>query len=436
MPEDIRGLAVTCNGGEAARALDDAMAHYLRFDPLTGDALKRAFAADPEMPMAHAMKGYFCMLMASAPMGAKAEEAAAKAAELAAGATARERAHAEALGHWARGFTGRAVEVWEAILLQHPRDLLAMRLAHHAHFYRGDGQNLRDSVARCLPAWPDGVPDRPYVLGMQAFGLEETHEYARAEAAGREAVANATREPWAIHAVAHVMESQGRAEEGIRWLAETGAGWQNANDFRYHVWWHLGLMHLRRGALDEVIELFDEQMFDPEAREYLDMVNDYALLARLELHGVDVGSERWARLAEKIPERLHDHALTFIDAHFAGTLAAAGDDATLGAFLDSLREHASGETDNAAVLRDFGLPLIHGVIAHHLGEAADAVDHLLPVRYRLHRMGGSHAQRDLFNMMLIANARKAGQDELARALVAERLGRDPTDRWAAMQISG
>lgn len=431
MPEDVRGLTLTCNGGEAARALDDAMAHYLRFDPDTGGALKRAFAADPDMPMAHVMKGYFCLLMASAPMRTKAHDAAHRADALTARATPRERAHAQALGFWADGHPGHAVEIWESILLEHPRDLLAMRLAHHAHFYRGDGQNLRDSVARCLPAWNEGVPDHAYVLGMQAFGLEETHDYARAEAAGRAAVAGATREPWAIHAVAHVMESQGRAEDGIRWLAETGAGWQNANDFRFHVWWHLALMHLRRGAVDEALRLFDEEMYDPEALEYLDMVNDYALLARLELYGVDVGPERWARLAAKVRDRLDDHALAFIDVHYAGTLAAAGEVTTLRSFHDSLVRHAQGDSDNGRVTAQVGLPLVEALTAHHLGEPGLAVAHLLPIRYRLHRLGGSHAQRDLFNMILIWNAEKAGRSELARALVAERRGRNPHDGWLA-----
>ena len=78
------------------------------------------------------------------------------------------------------------------------------------------GRPGRASVA----AWPDDDPLHPYVLALHAFGLEESGRYAEAEASGRQALARDARVPWAIHAVAHVMEMQGRHEEGLRWMDE------------------------------------------------------------------------------------------------------------------------------------------------------------------------------------------------------------------------
>src|SRR5690606_16378591 len=134
---------------------------------------KALFAADGDMVMAHCLKGYFMMLMAMGWLMPKAREAAAAAARLAPGATAREQAHAQAVGRWtARDLVG-AARIWEEILLDHPRDVLALRLAHFAHFYSGDARALRDSVQRALPGWDEGVPAYSYVKGMEAFGFEE-----------------------------------------------------------------------------------------------------------------------------------------------------------------------------------------------------------------------------------------------------------------------
>src|SRR3546814_5940463 len=46
-----------------------------------------------------------------------------------------------------------ASELFEDILLDHPRDALALQMAHLFDFYRGDARSLRDRVVRVLPAW-------------------------------------------------------------------------------------------------------------------------------------------------------------------------------------------------------------------------------------------------------------------------------------------
>ena len=62
-----------------------------------------------------------------------------------------------------------ALARWEAILVDHPRDLVALRLAQYSTLYKGDGEGLRDSVGRVMHAWDDGVPGYGFVLGSYAF---------------------------------------------------------------------------------------------------------------------------------------------------------------------------------------------------------------------------------------------------------------------------
>ena len=74
--------------------------------------------------------------------------------------------------------------------VRYPRDLLALQSGHTMDFFRANARDMRDRIARALPHWPASVPGHSIVLGMYAFGLEETGDYARAEAMGREAVAD------------------------------------------------------------------------------------------------------------------------------------------------------------------------------------------------------------------------------------------------------
>src|SRR3546814_6792939 len=119
---------------------------------------------------------------------------------------------------------------------------------------------LRDRVAQVLPHWDRSTPGFGYVLGMHAFGLEETNHYGRAEESGRRAVAINPRDPWAVHAVTHVMEMQGRLDEGIDRLSSRAHDWAPGNAFAFHNWWHLGLSHLDRGEIDRVSGPYGERL--------------------------------------------------------------------------------------------------------------------------------------------------------------------------------
>jgi hypothetical protein len=222
---------------------------------------------------------------------------------------------------------------------------------------------------------------------------------------------------------------QERRREGIDWINGLEPHWSAANNFRYHLWWHRALAHLALDDVKTVIDLYDRTLWDPTSDEYLDLCNDVALLVRLELVGIDVG-ERWRPLAERIRGRTDEHILAFVDCHFLIGLAAGGLGAEARAMLDSLRTYAkSGKGTNAEVTARVGLPLCEGLLAHRDGAYGRAVDRLLPLRYDVYRIGGSHAQRDLVAMILIDATIKAGRHPLARALLAERTAFKPKDPW-------
>ena len=426
--EDARGLPVSAVSEEAVRRLDATVDAYLAFRADTGERLKEAQAADPGCVLAHVLRGYFMLLFETRPFHERAKKALA-AAEGALGAreaTARERAHVEALRSWCAGGWEETVARFDAILIEHPRDAVAFKMAQYLHFYLGDAEAMRDSAARCLYAWDEAVPGYGYVLGSYAFALEESGAYAEAETSGRRAVEIHPHDIWAAHAVAHVMEMTGRAREGVAWIDGLDRNWDGCHNFRYHILWHRCLFHLDLEEGDRALDLYDREVRDQSTEEYLDITNAVSMLWRMEQNGIEVG-RRWEELAERSAQHVGDRMLVFAEAHYAMALAAAGDATP---HLADLRNWAAnGSGTEARLLAECGLALIEGLVAYRKGEWNRTVDLLLPIRRSIRRVGGSHAQRDVFQRTLVDAALQAGRWPLARALVAERLARKPESAW-------
>ena len=163
--------------------------------------------------------------------------------------------------------------------------------------------------------------------------------------------------------------------------------------------------------------------------DLLDISNAVSLLWRLEQEGVDVGN-RWEELAARSQAHIDDHLLVFGDMHYLMALSAAGRADDAARLLESLSRYATeSEETEAAVAGDPGLALGRAVLACGRGDHGNAVRELVVVRDKIWRIGGSHAQRDLFEEMLIDAALRAGKTESARALLTERLERRPRSAW-------
>lgn len=429
--QDQRGITYTVASQDAVDHFDATITEYVHMGTETGARLKETLAADPEFPMAHVLRGCFMQLFSLPALTEKAKQSLenARAASASAGVNDRERHHMDALGAWVAGDMHSALEHWESILLDHPLDMLAVKLSQFTHFYLGNSRQMRDSVARILYAWHRSVPGHANVLGMYAFGLEESGDYEAAERTGRLAVESDPADPWSVHAVTHVLEMQDRRRDGIAWLRELEPHWRVANNFRFHLWWHLALFHLELEQYDEVLQLYDREFRAEQSEEYLDICNATSMLWRLEERGVQVG-DRWRELAEISATRIDGHGLVFPDMHFMMALAAVGDTGNGDAMLRSLGEASSGSgITQAGVIEAVGLELARAIAAWYRGDYQGVVEHLLPIRYSVPEIGGSHAQRDLFHQILIAAALRAPRPTLARALLAERTRLKPNNAW-------
>jgi tetratricopeptide (TPR) repeat protein len=416
--------------GATAAAIDhyEQAAHELRCligDPLA--TIDRALAEAPGMSIAHTLRAWLHLLGTEAPALATAREAAETAARHA--GTDREQMHARSAALVAAGCWRDGARVLEDLSAQHPRDLLALQAGHQVDFFTGDSRMLRDRIARVRPYWNDAMPGHHAVLGMHAFGLEETGDYAQAERTGHRAIELQPRDTWAWHAVAHVHEMRNAPQDGIAWLEPNAEQWSRDSFFAVHNWWHLALFKLEQDRHEEVLEMYDSVIGGPGSGVVLDMIDQSALLWRLALRGVDLG-DRWQPLAERWASHAAAGNYAFNDMHAMMAFASAGRGDLAMRLLETQRAALAGSGDNRAFIAEVGEAATRAVQAFVAGDHATVVALLRPIRSSAHRFGGSHAQRDLIDLTLIEAALRSGARSLAAALAAERTAMRPASPLA------
>ena len=422
---DLRGNPISTRSGAAAEATERALWRMMSFYGTPLDDLDAAAQADPRWPLPPLMKAGFLLSLTEPSLVKDAIASLDQAEALLAHAhdsdNERERHHLHALRLLSCGDWHGARHAWEALLLRHPRDASALQWAHLFDFYQGDANNLRQRVARVLPEWDSADPLYPYTLGMLAFGLEESNLYAQAEATGRRALSGSAKVPWAIHAVAHVMEMQGRHQEGLAWMVKWRPDWTQGNGFSGHLGWHQALFALESLDHAAALQLFDEHLLPGPAQITLQRLDGAALLWRLHLLGADVGP-RWHALAagRDVSERHAGHS-AFNDLHALLAMIGAQDLGRAAAWVHSVAARAASSSGaNQDLSRTIGLPLMHGMQAFAEGRFDAALATLYPVRAQAQRFGGSHAQRDLIDQTLLAAGCGAQSRAIGRALLNER----------------
>ena len=399
---------------------------YIEDPVATVDA---AIAASPSFTMAHVLKAYLHLLGTEPEALAVARSCHETALRL--DATDRERGHIQAIGHLVEGHWHQAGLTLEEVTIDAPRDSLALQAGHQIDFFTGNSRMLRDRIARALPAWEKGMPGYHAVLGMHAFGLEETGNYAFAEAQGRKGVELEPRDGWAQHAVAHVMEMQNRQKDGIAWMRANPQAWATDSFFQVHNWWHLALYHLDLGDTGAVLALFDGPIYGARSTVVLDMVDASALLWRLHLQGIDVG-ERWNALADNWTPFATSGTYAFNDVHAMMAFVGAERSEAAQTLLETQKEAIHGSGDNARFTGEVGHAATRAIQAFGDGDYGEAIRLIRSIRPIAHRFGGSHAQRDVLDLTLIEAAFHSGRTALATALAAERLLARPESPWARL----
>tara|TARA_R110002111_G_scaffold64436_4_gene106112 strand:+ start:114 stop:1298 length:1185 start_codon:yes stop_codon:yes gene_type:complete len=384
------------SSSDSAHTFEQILTLYLSSKNNVMSELETLIDNDPEMPMAHLLRCYLLKMASDPRLSRETNTALHNANKLP--LNDREQLHSAALTAWLAGNTASAIRILEQLLQQFPLDTLALKVAHHLHFYSGNANNMSDSVARVLDHYPLDHPFYGYVLGMHSFGLEESGQYRAAETFGRRAVDLNPDDQWAAHAVAHVMQMQSRFADGVEWTNQVLPTWRDSNNFIFHVHWHQALFYLGQNNLEAALEVYDQTLVAPLQDDfYLDVCNAASLLWKLEILGSDVG-DRWLALQD-YADRALDDELIFCTLHYLMVPAKLGDQKHVRAALDQLQVWKQQSSTQSKIIEEVGEPLALAICDLGAGRFTQALTQLSSVAPDIHRIGGSHAQRHLFDDM-------------------------------------
>ncbi|KOG44281.1 tetratricopeptide repeat protein [Streptomyces decoyicus] len=438
MTADRHGHLMSGTGAEALTHYEQALDDLLFFRPQVAETAQSVLAASPRSVMGQTLVAYLGVLGTEEKDAAEAREhfVCFRSALDADGLTPRERMHLSAATAWLDGDLHGAGRILGDLTIAFPRDALALFAGHQHDFLTGDAQRLRDRVGGALHAWDEDDPHHGPLLGMYAFGLEESGHYERAEEVGLAALGQHPGDVWGIHGVVHTYEMRGRFTDGIRFLDARTDDWAHGSLLTVHNWWHYALYTLELGDVAGVLEIYDSALHhEGSAGVAMELLDAAALLWRLYL-AEDEQSARWARLADAWESRQDGPHYAFNDAHAVMAYVGAGRVAQAQRLVRDREGWVAAEpgVSNHGMTAEIGLPVCRALIAYGQQDYGRAVDLLLPVRHRLHSFGGSHAQRDAIQRTLVEAAIRADRADLARTLLSERIQLRPVCpyNWSAM----
>ena len=411
---DARGLSLSAASASAVERLESLIDDLYYYRLGVADRLDALLQEFPEFVLAHVLKGY--SLMSEGTLDARPKALSYLLQAEALSANPRERMHQEALRAWiAQDLSARAA-AWEQILVEWPLDLLALRQYTGTLFWSGDKRHQAEVTAGVACHWGSQTPGYGHFLSAHAFAMEEVGQYAVAERCAREALALQPQDLWALHGLAHVLEMQSRVQEGIELLSDAARFLNDYNLFRGHLWWHLSLFKLSQGRFDEVLDLFDREVYPQSSTFYLDVQNGASLLARLEFQGVDVGLARWERLAQASLPSATQNTIWFTAMHHVMALMRTGRLSAVQSTLNYLRS-AGSSSGQAALAHD----LARAASAFYQGRFHEVLERLLALRQRHGELGASHAQQDLYDQIAVVAALRIGDLPRVRQLLRARL---------------
>ena len=422
MYQDVFGQDTTINSRDALEAWNKTLLAFMAHGVTTPTHLGETLTRDPHFALGHAVKGMFYLLLGRRELGETAREALglAEAAALTTTITAREQSFVKALKAFYEGGLTLAIQHLEDVLAVYPADTLAMKLSHAIRFVLGDGVGMRKSVEAVMGAYGPDHAGRGYLMGCHAFTLEETGEYARAATVGRMGLTVSPDDAC-----------------GLKWLEGREGAWSHCNNFRYHVWWHKALMHLDLGQTDVVMALYDAEIRADKTDDYRDISNATSLLSRLELNGIDVG-DRWEELADLSANRTEDGCLIFADLHYLLALIGGSRKQAITKLMGRMhRDAKSDRLEMDRLMARPGLSAAAGLEAFGESDFRTAFLNLSRARHTMQNVGGSHAQRDVFERLTIDAGIRAGFLDEAETILKDRMRKraGSEDGYAAARFS-
>jgi hypothetical protein len=423
MLQDSKGLDITTDSTETVTAINGFIDCSLRYGRDAEAMILQGIRADPTCAIANAYAAAYYLSQESSIARKHAVLYLKAATQHLQQVSERERLYISAIVAWAKGSICQAIAYHETIAQQFPQDLISVQQGQYHYFYQGDELGLLQIAETVLPE----NQEDPYLLGMVAFGLEQCHRLSQAEGVGRQAIALKRDNPWAHHAVAHIMEAEGRLDEGIVWMEELAPTWEDCNSMLYtHNWLHVALFYLAKVDLQTVLTLYHQKIWHRARKNSpKDQVTAISLLIRLEIMLLRLGmsgdiiEESWEKLVPYLLPRLHEHTLPLHDLHYVYALARTGRIEQVNEMLASMTTHTQRlEPRQRGLWNEIVIPAAKAMVAHAIGDMQGTIDDFKPILSSLWTIGGSSTQRHLFKQIYLDALQRDQHDDFSHRLFA------------------
>ena len=419
--EDRFGMTLTTNSVAAAEAVVEGVDRMLSQNHGPDLKFQEAIDLDEGFSFAHACLAYFDMQKArpdDAKMGME------RAMSLSDGITRRERQQIEAVAHWINGKGRDSIALIKEHLGEFPRDGLLMRLAHRLYMLGCSGAGapnfppeylaLLNSVsAHCMDDWA--------FLAEYAFAHHETGHLDEAWQYAQTSLDMNPVNAVASHSMTHVHFERGDAASGEDFLGGWLRGFHSPASSYVHLSWHLALFELALGKYRETLDRYENFIRPSVVSKAMSTLNDSAsLMWRLQIYGGMPPDKPWDEVLVLAAPAAQRPGAAFRDAHAALAFAGSGNFELMEQMIDRLQKAADG---GDLFIKDVVLPLTQGIDAFGREDYTDAVRYFEPVFPQLVRVGGSHAQREVFEDTFLEAFIRAEQWEKAESMLSERLQR-------------
>jgi len=427
---DRYGLEVTTSSPTAVECFQDGMDRLLSYSAGAEESFTSALEADPQLAVAHIGCALLALVQGDA---ARARAAAARARETVAGATRRERQHVEALSALVAGETTRGLALVDEHVAEFPRDAVVVNQAGNAIALAGGSDREQRRVAfveKLAPAYGDDW----WFHSALAFAYHEVDRFEESRRLSERSLQQYPSNANAVHNLAHISFETLDTEAGAAFLEEWLATYDRRASFHCHLAWHMAMFDLHRGRYDSALRIFERDILGA-ANPRSTLTDGAALLWRFRLDAKPEQPLPWPSLAE-LASRVSRPGFLFGEVHAALAYASCGDDAALARLMDGLR---ALDAKGHPIAGRIALPLVQGTVAFAAGDHAGALAHFEPILDEMHRIGGSHAQWEIYEETMVVSYLALGRYDDALRLLRRRLGRRASARdlgWLGQVTAG
>lgn len=419
--QDRYGLALSTQSTAAVEAYVEGVDRLISLNAGADEALGQSIEVDESFALPYAALAILHRFRGDV---AEANEAIQRAVGLGVSLSRREQQHLSILERYVNGDAVRTLALAREHLAEFPRDALILsQVPFMTHVVGGDRRPVMVAVIEDLaPAYGDDW----WFAGFASLFYQEVDQFERARKLASHSLELAPRNASAVHPLSHVYYETDDHASGVDFLRGWLADYECEAPYHSHLSWHLALCELASGHYDRVMDIYEEAISPAAARNRLSFFDASSLLWRFEVYGSAAGPLPWTDVRDLGLDLFPRPGVPFADAMMALACAGAGDETALARLVDGLRaQAAAGHPVAGSVL----LPLVEGVAAFGRADYETAVQKLAPLaEVEIARIGGTNAQREVFEDTLLEAHLRASQFDRAEALLLKRLDRRQSTR--------